>query len=554
MDSAVVAPKLLPFHLLENITNSFSEDRKLGVGSYGKVYMGEYEDGETIAVKLLHYIPGLDDEQFEKEYRNLASLQHNNIVRLVGYAHETQRECLPYNGKYVFAEMPKRALCFEYMANGSLDKFLSDESSGHDWCTRYSIIKGICEGIQYLHEELDTPMYHLDLKPANVLLDENMVPKIADFGLSRLIGGEQTQMTKSPIGTPGYVPPEYIDAAIISDKFDIFSLGVIIINIMTGPTGYFRIAEMSPEQFVELVHENWKNRLPTTSLHESYSKQAKRCIEIALLCVNADRYKRPVIGVIIDMLNETETFIQLLEASTNDTRPYEMCPCISTECELMDIPPNKFVSYPPYVSDNRFKVNEVTVTTACDPAGETTTFEPIRPRTKMIDTTGHGLHTPCAMDVHPTKPWILLGHINGDVSLWNHQTKEIVTKWRDIEEKRNLLYAVKFIARKNWFVIGSEDGLIQVYSCNKALARLNHFRAGGDGAVKSLAVHPSQPLVLSACGRLIKLWNWETGWTCIRTFEEAHSDHVSEVKFNLQDAGNTFASASWDRTVKVNNY
>ncbi|KAM3373509.1 hypothetical protein ACQJBY_020128 [Aegilops geniculata] len=175
----------------------------------------------------------------------------------------------------------------------------------------------------------------------------------------------------------------------------------------------------------------------------------------------------------------------------------------------------------------------------------------------MIDTSGHGLDTPCAMDVHPTKPWVLLGHFNGDVSLWNHQTKEIVTKWRDIEqwrdieEKRNRVSAVKFIARKNWFVIGSGDGLIQVYSCNKALARLNHFRAGGDGAVKSLAVHPSQPLVLSACGGLIKLWNWETGWTCIRTFEEAHSDHVSEVKFNPQGAGNTFASASWDRTVKI---
>ncbi|XP_037488350.1 cysteine-rich receptor-like protein kinase 19 [Triticum dicoccoides] len=200
LNSATVAPRVLPFHLLENITNGFSEDRKLGAGSYGNVYMGEHEDGERIAVKVLHYTPGLD-EQFEKEYLNHASLQHKNIVRLVGYSHETHCVYQPYNGKMVFAEMRKRALCFEYMTNGSLDKFLSDESSGHDWCTRYAIIKGICEGMQYLHEELGSPLYHLDLKPSNVLLDENMVPKIADFGLSRL-GGEHTQMTKNAMGTP----------------------------------------------------------------------------------------------------------------------------------------------------------------------------------------------------------------------------------------------------------------------------------------------------------------------------------------------------------------
>ncbi|KAM3198718.1 hypothetical protein ACQJBY_073717 [Aegilops geniculata] len=275
-----------------------------------------------IAVKVLNYIPGHDVEQFQKEYHNLVNLQHENIVRLIGYCHETFGEFKPYEGKEIFVETIKRALCFEYMQNGSLDSCIADESTGHDWSTRYAIIKGICQGLKYLHEELVPPMLHLDLKPGNILLDENMVPKIADFGLSRLFGGEQTQMTKTSIGTRGYVPPEYIDAAVITVKFDIFSLGVIIIKIMTGPKGYFRSAEMSPREFIELVHGKWKNKLQTTTpadALEPYCEQVKRCIEIALSCVDADRHKRPTMGVIIEKLNETEPALQSVGASMTKT-------------------------------------------------------------------------------------------------------------------------------------------------------------------------------------------------------------------------------------------
>uniref|UniRef100_A0A453A975 Protein kinase domain-containing protein n=1 Tax=Aegilops tauschii subsp. strangulata TaxID=200361 RepID=A0A453A975_AEGTS len=322
MDDLSAVPRVMSFQLLNEITKNFSADMKIGTGSFGNVYKGQHTDGEWIAVKLLHnYIPGLEDEQFEKEYHNLANLQHKNIVRLVGYSHETRREFLPYNGDLVLADITQRALCFEYMQNGSLEKFLTDESKERDWRTRYAIIKGICQGLKYLHEELQTPMYHLDLKPANVLLDENMVPKIADFGLSRLFRGEQSKFTKSDIGTRGYLPPEYIDACIISIKFDIFSLGVVIIKIMAGPTEHFRSAEMSPQEFIEIVHAYWKTKLQTTLVHalEPYSKQVKRCIEIALNCVDADRHKRPSIGEIINVLNETEIAIQVLGASMNHT-------------------------------------------------------------------------------------------------------------------------------------------------------------------------------------------------------------------------------------------
>jgi serine/threonine protein kinase len=156
----------------------------------------------------------------------------------------------------------------------------TDESCGLDWHTRYKIIKGICEGLNYLHNgSQDNRMYHLDLKPENILLDDNMMPKIADFGLSRLFGGTQTHITTNFQGTmsvcyiirnqailylfiktcnsssycSGYIPPEYINKREISKKYDVFSLGVIIIEIMAGSEGRSKSAEMSSEQFVELV-------------------------------------------------------------------------------------------------------------------------------------------------------------------------------------------------------------------------------------------------------------------------------------------------------------
>ncbi|CAL5090456.1 unnamed protein product [Urochloa decumbens] len=301
-------PRVIRFHLLKKITNGFSKERIIGSGACGQVFMGMHEDGEKIAVKMLYDMPWLEEEQFQNELNNLVRLQHQNIVKFVSYCYEIQKKFVKYNGKLVLADKINRLLCFEYMQNGNLGNYLSDEYHGLDWHTRYAIIKGICMGLKYLHEELKPPIYHLDLKPANVLLDENMVPKIADFGLSRLFGEEQTRITKSSMGTLGYLPPEYIERNLISKKFDIFSLGVVIIKIMTGPTGHSKSFEMSPQQFIENVHQNWRNRLQATQMCmlESSSKQVKRCIEIALSCLETDRRKRPCIGDIVQKLNETE--------------------------------------------------------------------------------------------------------------------------------------------------------------------------------------------------------------------------------------------------------
>ncbi|XP_062201772.1 cysteine-rich receptor-like protein kinase 44 [Phragmites australis] len=298
-------PTDITLRLLEDITHDFSEEHKVGSGGYGQVFKGVH-NGVEIAVKKLHHMPGLDDVQFKNEFNNLMRVQHKNIVRLVGYCYEIRHKHFEQNGGYVFAQMVERALCFEYLEGGSLDKHLSDESCGLDWDTRYKIIKGISEGLDYLHNGSKESIFHLDLKPANILLDKNMMPKIGDFGLSRLFASTATYTTKKIIGTAGYMPPEYIDKRKISPKFDVFSLGVIILQVMVGPLGYAKCADMPSEEFIELVLGNWGKRLQAIMPWHT-SQQLKTCIEIALRCVETDRAKRPTITEIVDKLKKIDT-------------------------------------------------------------------------------------------------------------------------------------------------------------------------------------------------------------------------------------------------------
>lgn len=294
-----------PLHFLQHITDNFSEKRIIGRGGFGTVYKGVLDNRDEIAVKKLGYQPGLGDDQFKNEVMNLMGVQHQNIVQLLGYCYETRNRVAEYNGKLVFAGYDERVLCLEYLQGGSLEKHLSDEPCRLDWSISYGIIKGICDGLKHLHTGSKNPIYHLDLKPANILLDEDMIPKIGDFGLSRLLVSTQTCVTQTFIGTPGYMPPEYIDKQEITPKFDVFSLGVIILQIMAGRSGHSESAHTPSEQFIELVHENWRKRLQAT-MSADISQEVKICIEIALKCVESDRGKRPTINQIVDELDKID--------------------------------------------------------------------------------------------------------------------------------------------------------------------------------------------------------------------------------------------------------
>uniref|UniRef100_A0A453DKC5 non-specific serine/threonine protein kinase n=1 Tax=Aegilops tauschii subsp. strangulata TaxID=200361 RepID=A0A453DKC5_AEGTS len=330
--SEAMEPTSLTMTLLQKITNNFSKERLLGEGGYGKVYLGVRDGGQKIAVKLLnHNSQTIDGEQFTREFHNLMMLKHPNTVRLVGYCYETQHQHMDFQGRTVFGERIHKALCFEYMPQGSLHERLSDKCNVLDWQTRYKIIKGTCEGLKYLHEGLEKPFYHLDLKLGNILLDENMAPKLADFGLSKLFGEEKTCRVTllSRAGTMGYMPPEYINEGTVSNKFDIFSLGVVMTKIIAGPSGCTTCAEMQHQEFLDELYTsitqvdgNWRKSLKETwsspKLIDAQCWQVKICTEIALSCVKTDRHKRPSIVDIIKELNETETFIEKVSNCEQD--------------------------------------------------------------------------------------------------------------------------------------------------------------------------------------------------------------------------------------------
>ncbi|KAM0880242.1 hypothetical protein ACQ4PT_033703 [Festuca glaucescens] len=272
------------------------------------------ENGKEVAVKVLHNsMPENDDAQFLREFENLMRLDHGNVVKLVGYCYETQHEPMKYFGRTIFTDKTYRALCFEYMENGSLQKHLSDECNGLDWDTRYKIIKGAWEGLKHLHQGFEEPIYHLDLKPDNILLDKNMMPKLADFGMSKLFNDQQTMLTQSPIGTFGYLPIKFLHGKIVSNKLDIFSMGVVMIKIIGGPKAHSRSVELRHEEFLHQVHGNWRNRMQKTchasQQLEAYCEQVNICTEIALTCMEFDRHKRPNIADIIQQFNDTEAVI-----------------------------------------------------------------------------------------------------------------------------------------------------------------------------------------------------------------------------------------------------
>ncbi|VAH99634.1 unnamed protein product [Triticum turgidum subsp. durum] len=280
-------PVDLPFSLLKAITGNFSEDNKIGRGGFGAVYKGVLPSGHTIAVKKLFEQFEILDKNFACEIACLVGVKHKNTVRFLGYCSETQHVMRLYEGRSVWADVRQRLLCFEYLPKGCLADYLSDASCRLQWTTCYQIIKGICEGIHYLHQQR---IIHMDLNPQNVLLDNNMVPRIADFGLSRRLSGSQSRaITDHKLGTMGHMAPEFLNNGEITFKTDIYNLGVIIMKILMGHKESSSVKE---------AVESWTDMFGTSNNHTSL-EQVKACAKIGIECTNYYPGNRPATWFII---------------------------------------------------------------------------------------------------------------------------------------------------------------------------------------------------------------------------------------------------------------
>ncbi|XP_049414232.1 G-type lectin S-receptor-like serine/threonine-protein kinase At4g27290 isoform X1 [Solanum stenotomum] len=272
-------------------TGNFSAKNVIGKGGFGPVYKGILPNGQEIAVKRLSKHSGQGFQELKNEFVLISKLQHRNLVKLLGC-------CL---------EREERMLIYEFMPNASLDYFIFDPSrkTSLSWKNRFEIAIGISRGLLYLHQDSRLRIIHRDLKTSNILLDTNMNAKISDFGLAKIFGGDQVEgKTKSIVGTFGYMSPEYIVDGKYSVKSDVYSIGVIILEIVSGRRN---------RKFHHLEHLHnllghawllWTEgnalELMDECLKESFSEsQVLRCIQVGLLCVQKLPEDRPIMASVV---------------------------------------------------------------------------------------------------------------------------------------------------------------------------------------------------------------------------------------------------------------
>ncbi|CAM8877217.1 hypothetical protein QQ045_020352 [Rhodiola kirilowii] len=283
---------------LEYATNRFSPSNVIGEGGYGVVYKGRLVNGTDVAVKKILNNLGQAEKEFRVEVEAIGHVRHKNLVRLLGY-------CI---------EGVQRMLVYEYVNNGNLEQWLHgslNEKGSLTWEARIKVVTGIAKALAYLHESIEPKVIHRDIKASNILLDSEFNGKLSDFGLAKLLDSGESHINTRVMGTFGYVAPEYANSGLLNEKSDIYSFGVLFLEVITGrdPVDYSRPANEVNlvEWFKMMVGSRRADEVVDPILEVKPATRAlKRALLAALRCVDPDSEKRPKMSRVVQMLEADE--------------------------------------------------------------------------------------------------------------------------------------------------------------------------------------------------------------------------------------------------------
>ncbi|TYJ40551.1 hypothetical protein E1A91_A04G148200v1 [Gossypium mustelinum] len=292
----VTAPRKFSYKELRLATNNFADEDLLGEGGFGKVYLGFLRDtNSNIAVKRITPNSQQGVKEYESEITTIIKLRHRNLVQLIGWCHDNKEFLIVY----------------EFLPNRSLDYHLHKEPCLLTWDTRYKIAMGVASALFYLQEECDRCVLHRDIKPSNVLLDFSFNAKLGDFGLARLVDhGQGSQTTKLILGTDGYIAPECLDTYKAIKESDIYSFGIVALEIASGKKAVAVIERNGKRFKTKLVEWVWElyreERLLDAAdprLSGNYdTEQMERLLLVGLACAHPNYFDRPSITKAIEIL------------------------------------------------------------------------------------------------------------------------------------------------------------------------------------------------------------------------------------------------------------
>ncbi|VAH29378.1 unnamed protein product [Triticum turgidum subsp. durum] len=294
---------LYDFSQIADATDNFSPRKILGQGAFGPVYKGIFPDGQEVAIKKLAARSRQGLVEFKNEIQLVAKLQHRHLVRLLG--------CCIHD--------EEKILIYEYMSNKSLDYFIFDPNrrTSLNWMIRLKIVEGIAQGLLYLHEHSRLRIIHRDLKASNILLDSELNPKISDFGMARIFPSDATQTkTSRLVGTYGYMAPEYAFEGLLSIKSDVFSFGVLLLEIISGKrsAGFQHYGEREFHNLLQYAwqmseEETWHEFIDQSIGDEYEPGDMMKYLRLALMCVQVKAVDRPTMSDIVAMLSSDDITI-----------------------------------------------------------------------------------------------------------------------------------------------------------------------------------------------------------------------------------------------------